>query len=118
MDPNLLDILSRPEFPITNEQLARYLKGELTVQEKHLLEKALLDNGVEADAMEGLEMIGPDKLSGYQLEISRALKEKLTPKKPLRTPRKKITLNWIIFLTGGLLALALLAWFLIYYLQR
>lgn len=118
MHNDLLDILSRRELPITNEQLISYLTGKLSDAERHDIEKIIMDSGADKDAMEGLEMIGnKEKLHQYQLEINKALREKLQDKKTGRKKRKTPQINWLLIMTGALLAFILLVWLIFYLLH-
>ena len=118
MHNDLLDILSRRELPITNEQLINYLTGKLSDEERHDIEKIIMNSGADNDAMEGLEMIGnKEKLYQYQLEINKALREKLQERKPVRKKRKMPQINWLLIGTGILLAFILLTWLIIHLLH-
>jgi hypothetical protein len=43
---------------ITEEMLLAYLEGKLTNDEQHAIEEQLSEEGMESDAMEGLQQIG------------------------------------------------------------
>jgi len=57
MSDNLKDILSNLNPDIDQETLLLYLQGKLSADRQHELEKMMLDNEFEADAMEGLQAI-------------------------------------------------------------
>ena len=118
MHPDLLDILSRKESPITNEQLVNYLTGKMSDEERHELEKTIADAGLDNDAFEGLHLVeNKNRLQQYQLDINKALHEKLKQKKPKRRQIKLLQLPWLLLLTGGLLALIFFVWFMLHLLQ-
>ena len=43
---------------ITEEMLLAYLEGKLTNDEQHAIEEQLSEEGMESDAMEGLQQMG------------------------------------------------------------
>ena len=119
MHNDLLDILSRKVQPITNEQLVNYLTGKLTDAERHEIESTLLNSGIDAEALEGLQMVeGKDKILQYQLEIQKTLRDKLQQKSKKRKRIKQVQLSHGLILTGILLAFIILVWVLINLLQN
>jgi len=118
MHNDLLDILSNKALPITNEQLVNYLTGSLTEQERHEIEKTIMDSGVDNEALEGLQMVTDKaKILQYQLEISKNLREKLQQKKPKRKRGRHLQLSYILILTGALLAFIILVWLILHFIQ-
>lgn len=115
MHNDLLDILSSKTSAITSEQLINYLSGTLDNNEKHELEKLLLNSGIENEALEGLQMIASrEKLSQYESEINKALREKLLQKKKKRRSKFTVQLSFLVILTVALLVLITLVWLLIH----
>jgi hypothetical protein len=118
MRNDLLDILSAKTTAITNEQLISYLTGKMSDEEKHELEKTMLNSGMDNDAIEGLQMVSSkEKLYQYELELNKLLREKLQQKKTRRKPVNKLQINYLLLLTGGLLAFLLLIWLIFHLLQ-
>ena len=118
MHNDLLDILSRKVQPITNEQLVNYLTGNLTDTERHEMEATMLNSGVDAEALEGLEMVGnKEKIQQYELEIQKALRDKLKQKPNKRKRVKQLQFSQLLILTGALLAFIILIWIVIRFLQ-
>jgi hypothetical protein len=118
MRNELLDILSAKTTAITNEQLISYLTGKMSDDEKHELEKTMLNSGMDNDAVEGLEMVASkENLHQYELELNKLLREKLQQKKMRRQPAKKLQLNYLLLLTGGLLAFLILIWLIFHLVQ-
>jgi hypothetical protein len=118
MHNDLLDILSRRELPITNEQLINYLTGKLSDEESHEIEKIIINSGVDNDAMEGLDMVrDKEKLQAYQIQINKALREKLSQKNTTRRRRRVWEFPWLLVLTGALLAFIILIWLIVHLLQ-
>ncbi|MES2649139.1 MAG: hypothetical protein V4717_19840 [Bacteroidota bacterium] len=119
MHNDLLDILSRKVQPISNEQLVKYLTGELSDAEKHNIEESLLNNNIEAEAIEGLQLVkNQEKIQQYQLEIQKSLREKLQQKSVKRKRNKQVQLSYLLLMTGALLAFILLIWLVFYFLQH
>jgi hypothetical protein len=115
MRNELLDILSGKTTAISNEQLVDYLTGRLNESEKHDVEKALTNDGIDEEALEGLQLvINKEKIYQYDAELKKALREKLQQKKPKRLPKKQLQVNSILILTASILALILLVWVVIH----
>ncbi len=57
MPGNLKDILSHLSTEVDQETLLLYLQGKLTEEKKHEVEKKLLQNEFDDDALEGLQEI-------------------------------------------------------------
>ena len=118
MRNDLLDILSSKTSAITNEQLIDYLTGKMSDEQKHELEKTMLNSGMDNDAIEGLQMVtAKEKLQQYELELNKLLREKLKQKKTRPKPASKLQLNYLLLLTGGLLAFLLLVWLVFHLMQ-
>jgi hypothetical protein len=116
MRPKLFDILSNKEVPIDNEQLAKYLGGDLDDAARHEVEQALTSgNNLEQDAWEGWQQT-EDKKKMLQAaeEINKRLSRQL--QSPVIHKRKKpITqLSLVWWVTGFILVLVLMAWLVIF----
>jgi hypothetical protein len=82
---NLKDILSHFSSEIDQDTLLRYLNGLLTEEEKHEVEKKMLENEFNDDAMEGLQQFrNKANISVYLEQLDRDLKTKLQKKKKRR----------------------------------
>lgn len=55
MNEDLKDILSNLNPEVDRETLLKYLQGKLSAQEQHDMEKQMMDNDFDADALEGLQ---------------------------------------------------------------
>ena len=55
MNENLKDILSNLNPDVDQEMLLQYLQGKLSAQEQHELEKQMLGDDFDSDALEGLQ---------------------------------------------------------------
>ncbi len=91
MNENLKDILSNLSPDVDQETLLLYLNGKLTEQQKHEVEKMLLKDEFDQDALEGLEEFNDKQQLHYMVEmLNRDLKKK-TEKK--RKRREKLILK-------------------------
>lgn len=97
MSENIKDILSDAEGSISQETLLKYLNGELSPEQQHEVEKQLLDNSFENDAMEGLQTL--EQKEGLQLlvaSLNRDLRKKLAKKKQSRE-QKRLKPQWLVY---------------------
>lgn len=115
MHPKLPDILANKGVPIDNEQLAKYLKGELDEAARHEVEKILTSgDALEQEAWEGWqESANPHKIVNAAEEINKLLVRQLHPP-PARKRKKPITQLPVIWWVFGLvLIIVLMAWVII-----
>ena len=90
MADNLKDILSHLSTEVDQETLLLYLQGKLSEEKKHELEKQLLQDDFNAEALEGLESFRDKEQLHYMVEaLNRDLKKK-TEKKKLRREKMRI----------------------------
>lgn len=66
---------------IPQEMLAKYLSDTLSAAEKHRIEKHLTDCEMCADAMEGLSLLAPGKISSLVSELNLLIQQKSQRKK-------------------------------------
>lgn len=118
MADELNDILSFNPDGISREQLMKYLNGELSSEEQHKVEKAMIDSGMINDAVEGLQYIrDKSKLSAIQQELDTHLSQYLQKRK-IRNGKKNIFgLSWIIIIIVIVLLL-ILAGFAVVFLEK
>ncbi len=106
MSPNLKDILSHLNPDIDQETLLLYLQGKLSAEKQHELEKKIMDNNFETDALEGLQKIKDQQgVSAIIEQLNNELKKKTQKRKQrkeiwsLKTdPAIWITIIIILFL--------------------
>lgn len=89
MNNDLLNILSNSNKDIDNQQLMDYLSGKLSAEEKHAVEKGMVDSDFMNDAVEGLENIENKKdIQVYVDELNASLQKSLQKKKQRRLKRR------------------------------
>ena len=91
MNENLKDILSNLNPDIDQETLLQYLQGKLSAQQQHELEKQMMDNDFNADALEGLQAFKNKKnISALVDQLNADLKRRTEKKKKFK---EKLKLN-------------------------
>ena len=90
MSENFKDILSNLSTEVDQETLLLYLQGRLSEEKKNEVEKKLIQNEFDDDALEGLQEIKDKQQIQYMVEmLNRDLKKK-TAKKKLRREKMRI----------------------------
>ncbi|MCU0396313.1 MAG: hypothetical protein MUF29_10415 [Chitinophagaceae bacterium] len=118
MHPDLLKILSSQDQPIDNEKLVAYLTGQLSAPESQRLEEQLSASGIDQEALEGLMLVSQKKMiPAYQQELDLFLKSHIKPEKRRRLRRLQLPWGWLAAATAAIILLAILAWYLVHYLQ-
>lgn len=85
MSDNLKDILSNLSTNIDQETLLLYLRGKLSEEKKHEIEKQLLQSEFDEEAMDGLQEFKDKEQLQYMVEmLNRELKKKTEKKKRRR----------------------------------
>jgi len=91
MNKDLKDILSNLNPEIDQSILLQYLQGKLSAEEQHDVEKQMMDNDFNADALEGLQEFKDKKyISSLVDQLNTDLKKRTEKKKRLR---EKLKLN-------------------------
>jgi len=120
MSDNLKDILSHLNPDIDQETLLLYLQGKLSAEQQHEIEKQMMDDDFDSDALDGLEDFKDKrKLTDLVSQLNYDLRKRTDKKKKLR---KKLELKidpWVIATVIIVLLLVVISYFLIHrYLQR
>jgi anti-sigma factor RsiW len=111
MNNDLLNILSNSNKDIDNQKLMDYLSGKLSEQEKHEVEKWMVDNDFENEAVEGLQqMTGNKKLEGYVDQLNKELHQYIKQKKDRREKRRISNPFWLYVAIALILAIIVLAY--------
>lgn len=89
MSEDLKDILSNLNPEIDQETLLQYLQGKLSAQDQHHLEKQMMDNDFNADALEGLQKFKDQKsILALVNQLNTDLKKRTERKKRFREKLK------------------------------
>ena len=96
MSDNLKNILSNLSTEVDSEKLLEYLKGRLPEEQHHELEKQLLDDEFNAEALEGLQEFRDKEQLQYMVEmLNRDLKKKTEKNKKRREKMKIKDQPWL-----------------------
>ena len=110
MHDDLLNILSESNKDIDNQKLMDYISGKLSAEQKHEVEKWMIDNPFFNEAVEGLENTDAKKVSASVDEINNALRKYLKERKRKRE-KNLFPLNlWTYIAVLFILALAVLVY--------
>ncbi len=103
---------------LNEDQLKKYLSGEISDEELHAVEKQMADSDFVNDAVEGLQAFGPSKkLDDYVSQLNKNLSRQLDSKKQHKEKRKIRDMQWIIIAVITILLLCVLA-FVVVKMQR
>ena len=96
---------------INEDEIKKYLSGNLSDEEKHSIEKKIADSPFTDDAVEGLQNFSShQKLDEYVNHLNEDLHQYLAGKKELKEKRKIKDLSWIIVAVIIILLLCLLGY--------
>ncbi len=102
---------------VDEDQLRKYLKDELSEEEKHAVEEAMADSPFINDALEGLQQIPSEKKREELVsQINNSLQKNLKNRKDRRRSWKIKNIWWIILtviliLLLSVLSILLIRWF-------
>ena len=96
MADNLKDILSHLSGEVDQETLLLYLQGKLSETQKHEVEKKLMQDEFNEDALEGLQAFKDKEQLQYMVEmLNRDLKKKTARKKKRREKMRYKDQPWL-----------------------
>ncbi len=98
------DIWTADEGGLSEEQLLDYLEGRLPEEERQAVEALLADEGMESDALEGLQAIGAAEAREMKHRLNAGLAQAL--KKKRRSRRGIAEGRWTLYAIIILLLLA------------
>ena len=99
---------------ISEEELQKYLSGNISEEEKHAIEKKMADSDFVNDAVEGLQgFTSKQKLNEYVNDLNKDLHQYIAAKKEIKEKRKIKDLSWIIIAVIIILLLCILAYIVI-----
>lgn len=108
------DIFHNGKGKLNEEKLNAYLEGRLSVQEQHEVEQWLADEGMEADAIEGLKNIPVSETTSITQRINRNLQQELHKKSRRRSKAIKDN-NWAWVAVIIILLLCIVAYLVMQY---
>ena len=115
MSENLKDILSNLNPDIDQETLMQYLQGKLSPQEQHELEKQMMDDDFDADALEGLQEFKNKKdISCLVDQLNTDLKRRTEKKKRLKEKLKLNLDSTLVIAVVIILLLIVLAYLIVH----
>ena len=115
MAEDLKDILSNLNHDTDQATLLKYLNGQLSKDEMHEVEKNLLNDEFENDAVEGLQEIDQAKMQLMVEALNRDLKKR-TAKKRLYRQRRNLKPQWWLYFSIIILLIILVL--IYFYLHR
>ncbi|MEO6220378.1 MAG: hypothetical protein ABIO81_08120 [Ginsengibacter sp.] len=114
MPENYKDILSHLSNEVDQETLLLYLQGKLTEDKKHEVEKILLQNEFDDEALEGLQKINDKEQINHIVEmLNRDLKKKTEKKKKRREKMQMKDQPWLYISILILLLLIVISYMVI-----
>jgi hypothetical protein len=115
MNGNLKDILSNLNPEVDQEMLLQYLQGKLSAQEQHDLEKQMMGDDFDSDALEGLQEFQNKKnLSALVDQLNTDLKKRTEKKKRFREKLKLNLDSNLIVAIVIILLLIILSYFILH----
>ncbi|HWI92268.1 MAG TPA: hypothetical protein VNT20_13385 [Flavisolibacter sp.] len=115
MNDDLKDILSNLNPEVDQETLLRYLQGKLSEQEQHEVEKQMMGDDFEADALEGLQEFKNKKNLSLLVDQLNADLKRRTEKKRRFKEKMKLNLDSnLIIAVVIILLLIILSYFVIH----
>ena len=97
MKENLKDILSNLHSEVDQQTLLKYLEGKLSSEEQHEVEKNMLEDEFEADALEGLQdFTNKAKISALVEQLNQDIQKKTKKKKNLVHKREAKLEPWLL----------------------
>lgn len=98
---------------LPDDKLMAYLEGELSAEEQHEVEQWLADEGMEADALEGLKALPASESKEMVIAINYQLRKKLNKKK--RGRKQEVDNNWAWLAVLIVLLLCIAAYVVMHY---
>jgi len=109
----LNDILSDGHGRLPEDKLMAYLEGKLSPEEQHEVEAWLAEEGMESDALEGLQQLAPEETRQSAARLNNELRKMISSKKERRKKQIRNTpWSWTAILV--ILLLAILAYIVLH----
>jgi hypothetical protein len=114
MSGDLKDILSNLNPDIDQELLLQYLQGKLSATQQHEVEKQMMNDEFDADALEGLAQLKNKKEINFLVEqLNQELRKKTAKKKKNKLRELNIP-PWIIISLIVILLLIIVSYVIIF----
>lgn len=114
MRDDLLNILSESNKDIDNQKLMDYISGKLSAEQKHEVEKWMMENPFFEEAVEGLQAAGDEKQVKASVEhINNELRKYLQHRKRRRESWALPVNMWIYIAVLVILAAAVIVYFFV-----
>ncbi len=115
MKENLKDILSNLHSETDQQTLLNYLQGKLSAGQQHEVEKALLNDEFEAEALEGLQNFKEKQnISALVESLNIDLKKKTKKKKAWQQKREIKLDSWMLLTIVILLLLVVVSYIILH----
>ena len=115
MQKNLKDILSHLSTDIDQETLLLYLQGKLSADQQHEVEKHMLEDDFDTDAVEGLQDVkDQQRILLIVDQLNRDLKKRTEKKKSDRHKRQLANPWWLYITLIIILLLVVISFFIIH----
>jgi hypothetical protein len=115
MNEPIKDILSHLSTEVDQATLLLYLKGKLSATQQHDIEKKLMEDDFNTEAMEGLESFRDKEQLQYTVEmLNRDLKKKLSARKKRREKWRYKDQPWLYISLLILLLLIVISYIVIH----
>lgn len=111
---NILHNNNNNNNKLTEEKLIAYLEGKLSPEEQHAVETWLAEEGIEADALEGLMTLSPAETKHMTNHINHVLQQRLHKKSRRRHKYIKNN-NWAWIAVIIILTLCIIAYIVLHY---
>ncbi len=108
------DILSDEEEQVSEQELMKYLDGDLSEEEKYVIEKKMAASGFENDAVEGLQQFDDKTAVQQSVELlNKNLHKQLASRKLRKDKRKLKDSGWVLIAALIILGVCILGYVVI-----
>lgn len=112
---DLRDILSDEEEQLSEEELMKYLHGNLSEEETYAFEKKTASSMFANDAIEGLQQFkSKQTVDAYVVQLNKNLRQSTASKKERQQKRRLKDQPWLVVTILIILAACILTYFVIH----
>ncbi|GGH60679.1 anti-sigma factor RsiW [Filimonas zeae] len=112
---NFEDILADEHDDLNDEELLKYLEGQLDAAQQHEVEKKMADSAFVDDALEGLAAYqSKEKLKLQVQQLNKNLHKQLDARKQKKEKRKIKEMPWVVTAVIVILLLCLLGYLVLH----